>query len=89
MAGARKRVENKAEKKRDLSLGDLVLAKVKGYPVWPAKVIPGHSLRFQFRFLLEKFNFLNVTILVNKFVCDPWFPAVVVIIEFWVLLDGI
>ncbi|KAK4769023.1 hypothetical protein SAY86_027173 [Trapa natans] len=38
MAGGRRRVGNKAAAKRQLSLGDLVLAKVKGFPHWPAKV---------------------------------------------------
>ena len=39
MALARRRgANNKAKKKRQLSVGDLVLAKVKGFPAWPAKV---------------------------------------------------
>ncbi|XP_031372017.1 ENHANCER OF AG-4 protein 2 [Punica granatum] len=38
MAGTRKRGGNKVATKRQLSLGDLVLAKVKGFPAWPAKV---------------------------------------------------
>ena len=39
MAPARRRgANNKAKKKRQLSVGDLVLAKVKGFPAWPAKV---------------------------------------------------
>ncbi|MBA0740490.1 hypothetical protein Gogos_013686, partial [Gossypium gossypioides] len=37
MAGGRKKGGNKA-KVKNLSLGDLVLAKVKGFPAWPAKV---------------------------------------------------
>ncbi|XP_030526636.2 ENHANCER OF AG-4 protein 2 isoform X2 [Rhodamnia argentea] len=38
MAGGRKRGANKDKSKRQLSLGDLVLAKVKGHPAWPAKI---------------------------------------------------
>ncbi|PQQ12892.1 hypothetical protein Pyn_37618 [Prunus yedoensis var. nudiflora] len=30
-------MQSKAKAKRQLSLGDLVLAKVKGFPYWPAK----------------------------------------------------
>ncbi|CAK9322349.1 unnamed protein product [Citrullus colocynthis] len=38
MAPGRKRGANKAKANRELSLGDLVLAKVKGFPPWPAKI---------------------------------------------------
>ncbi|KAK8560755.1 hypothetical protein V6N13_026191 [Hibiscus sabdariffa] len=37
MAGSRKRGGSKA-KVKNFSLGDLVLAKVKGFPAWPAKI---------------------------------------------------
>lgn len=38
MAGGRRKGGNKAKAKSQLSLGDLVLAKVKGFPAWPAKI---------------------------------------------------
>lgn len=38
MGGGRRRGGNKAKAKSQLSMGDLVLAKVKGFPPWPAKV---------------------------------------------------
>ncbi|CAA7023467.1 unnamed protein product [Microthlaspi erraticum] len=38
MAPGRKRGASKAKAKGQLILGDLVLAKVKGFPAWPAKV---------------------------------------------------
>lgn len=57
MAPGRKRGANKAKANRELSLGDLVLAKVKGFPPWPAKV--QSSLYFiLFSFFLFHFNTL-------------------------------
>lgn len=38
MAPSRKRGGKGAKTKNELSLGDLVLAKVKGFPAWPAKI---------------------------------------------------
>ncbi|CAN1255068.1 ENHANCER OF AG-4 protein 2 [Linum perenne] len=40
MAPGRKRGANKGKGRSQLSLGDLVLARVKGFPHWPAKICP-------------------------------------------------
>lgn len=39
--------------KTELSLGDLVLAKVKGFPAWPAKV------KFVTKFLMVLFHLIT------------------------------
>lgn len=45
MAPGRKRGGAKGAKtKSQLNLGDLVLAKVKGFPAWPAKAVEGGIL---------------------------------------------
>ncbi|WVZ03914.1 hypothetical protein V8G54_024720 [Vigna mungo] len=44
MAPGRRRGANKAKANGHLSLGDLVLAKVKGFPAWPAKPIAQANL---------------------------------------------
>lgn len=38
MAPSRRKTGSKGIAKGELRLGDLVLAKVKGFPAWPAKV---------------------------------------------------
>ena len=38
MAPSRRKTGSKGMAKGELRLGDLVLAKVKGFPAWPAKV---------------------------------------------------
>ena len=54
MPPARRGRANKAKANGDLSLGDLVLAKVKGFPAWPAKVrIPSSNVLVFFFFFLE------------------------------------
>ena len=54
MAPARKKGAHKTKSGSKLQLGDLVLAKVKGFPAWPAKVLFSHSLFF------ENFSFMFV-----------------------------
>ena len=69
MAPARRRgANNKAkDKKSQLSVGDLVLAKVKGFPAWPAKVLPLLSLLLLLLLLLGFFYFLLFSICVSLF----------------------
>lgn len=48
MAPGRRRGAKGAKSKDELNLGDLVLAKVKGHPAWPAKVCSVCSLAVVF-----------------------------------------
>ncbi|KAK8281271.1 hypothetical protein V6Z12_D09G227300 [Gossypium hirsutum] len=57
MAGGRKKGGNKA-KVKNLSLGDLVLAKVKGFPAWPAKREPDPKKYFVQFFGTEEIAFV-------------------------------
>ncbi|KAL4642394.1 hypothetical protein ACB092_02G014400 [Castanea dentata] len=47
MAPARRRGAKNKAKKRQLSVGDLVLAKVKGFPAWPAKISEPEEFKHQ------------------------------------------
>lgn len=55
MAPGRRRGANKAKANGHLSLGDLVLAKVKGFPAWPAKVSLSPVNSFFFFFYVVSF----------------------------------
>jgi len=56
MAPSRRRGANKGKAKEKLKLGDLVLAKVKGFPAWPAKVRALISSFFNLRKMCSCFS---------------------------------
>ncbi|CAL9236339.1 unnamed protein product [Arabidopsis halleri] len=65
MALGRKRRVNKAMAIGELRLGNLVLAKVKGFPAWPAKICVMRSLGFTtlwFMIMLFRFGLSNIVV---------------------------
>ncbi|EFH44396.1 hypothetical protein ARALYDRAFT_915115 [Arabidopsis lyrata subsp. lyrata] len=68
MALGRKRGMNKAMAIGELILGDLVLAKVKGFPAWPAKVCVMRSLAFTtlwFMIMIFRFGLSNIIVWIS------------------------
>ena len=72
MAPGRRRGANKAKANGHLSLGDLVLAKVKGFPAWPAKVsLSSFFYLFLFQYYYDYAFLFCDAYLISLFHC--WF----------------
>ncbi|CAL9222539.1 unnamed protein product [Arabidopsis halleri] len=68
MALGRKRGVNKAMAIGELRLSDLILAKVKGFPTWPAKVCVMRSLGFMtlwFMIMIFRFGLSNIIVWIS------------------------
>lgn len=72
MAPGRRKGGGRGKAMDQLHLGDLVLAKVKGFPAWPAKVSWASWLDYDFVsvvgiFVSVQFSFLSFPLLVSRF----------------------